>query len=211
MVQEIKLSGKLEEKTSLIKHYLKAWSNNIIAVGKELKEIQDSKIYKENFKSFEEYVENTFDFKKSYAYNFIKVYEKYGQNSNRLEKVKDYGMRVLILSLSVPDDYIDEVMGEIKSNPEIKSKEAARILKRFSNQVGAAPRHSESLNPIQRREEHVLKLKREADIIKEKFDEFKQIKTDLKDSIRLWLDSAGKFNGLEALKEDLKIIELELK
>lgn len=203
-MQEIKLS-KLEEQTKLIKHYEKAWIDNALKIGEVLKEVNDSKSYKDNYKTFQEYVEANFSFTRQYAYNFIGLSEKYGRMSNQFDKLKTYGIKFLILTLAVPDDYIDEVIEEFKSKPEIKSKEAIKLLKRFSNQVGSVPRHSGSLNPLQRKEEHILKLKREAESIKDEFKTLQEIKKNLKESIQKWL-SAAKFPELEPLKNDLAAI-----
>ena len=47
-----------------------------------------------------------------YADNFIQIFEKYGM-SNRFDKLKNYGIKFLVISLYVPDDYIDEMIEEV--------------------------------------------------------------------------------------------------
>src|SRR3990167_7978077 len=78
-------------------------------------------------------------------------------------------------------------------------------IRRFSNQVGLKPRYPSN------NEEHMLKLVREADIIKSEFEHFRGIRDDLKVSIAAWQEAAKKYDNLETFKEDLEITKLELK
>ena len=204
-MQQLKPSGSLEEKTELVKHYLKAWANNTLEIGKILSEIQENRVYKEQSKTFEEYIKQTFGFSDAYAYHYIGLYKKYGQNVKQFDKMKDHGMRVLIISLQVPDDYIEEAIGVIKAKPYIKPKEAERILKRFSKQAGDEPRYA-PLNV----NEHLLKLKREANEIKEQYEQLQDIKVNLKLSIEKWCKSAQRHNELTSLKEEIEAMSISL-
>ena len=196
---------ELDEKTNLIKQYLKSWSNNTIEIGKILFEIKEKKIYKQKYNTFEEYISSAFDFKRMMAYNYIKIFEKYGQNVQRLDKMKDFGIQPLIMSLSVPDDYFEEMVVELeeKKKEGYKVTELAQSIKKFSTQSGSRER-------CPNEEEHLLKLKRQAQSIKDDFERFREIKVSLILSIENWLKTA-KYSELDYLKEDLNIIMVDLK
>lgn len=207
------ITTELDEKTQLIKHYLKAQGSNMIAVGRELQEINEKKLYKLKYNTFEEYVKDTFDFKKAYAYNYIKIYKKYGQNVQRLEKWKDLGMRLLIISLYVPEDKIEEAFetAETLTKANVKVEDIAREVKRFAKEVGSEPDYLENLPLKERESEYILKLKREAETLKEDYEKFKEIKINLILGIKNWIKSAQKFKELYVLKVELESIQIDLK
>lgn len=84
-------------------------------------------------------------------------------------------------------------------------KDTLKTIKRLRHQIGSKPRYS------QNQEEHILKLKREAEILKIRYGEFTEIKTNLLVSIASWKDAAKKFNELAPLIEDISVLEIGLK
>lgn len=200
------LTTRLDEKSALIKHYLKSWANCILEIGKELKEIKENKIFKEKFSSFEEYITSSFGFSDAYAYHFINIYSKYGQNVKRFDTMKDYGMQLLINSLAVPDEHFDEMVEEIESTRKIglNVEEQVKVVKRFSKQSGEPPRHSDS------KEEFALKLKREGNNWKIRWENYlnndRIVRSEFKEGIAKWLKSAEKFKELENLKKEINEI-----
>ena len=127
----------LEEKTNLVKHYEKATIKNILQIGKILKEINENHLYKAKYDNFVEYIKHNFKFGKSYAYSFIGLYEKYGEDFQRLEKIEELGgMRFVILSIRVENDRIDQIIHRI-DDKDIKSPEQfIREVNRFKGQIG---------------------------------------------------------------------------
>lgn len=196
--------NNLEEKTNIIKSLLKSWTNNILSIGKELSEIKEQKLYKDKYKNFNEYTLDAFGFTDASAYRYVDVYRKYGQNVSRWDKMKDYGMRVLLMSIHVPDEHFDEMLDIIEKSPLKGHTNLAKEVKRFSKQVGSQPRYTKDDS------EHILKAKREAQSLIEKFEDFKELKLNLQISIEKWILSYEHYQ-LNQLKEDLNIILLELK
>lgn len=67
---------ELQERTRLIQFYSKAVKSNFLTIGNILLEIRDKKLFKEEYDSFKEYLENSdFQFTRQYAYNMMDVIE----------------------------------------------------------------------------------------------------------------------------------------
>lgn len=200
--------SELQDRTNLIKHYEGALIDNSLKIGKELQGIHDKKLYKSQYETWDNYIESNFSFTRRYADNFMKIYEKYGENGKRFPKIKQYGMRVLILTLSVPDDYIEEMADELETVNRLtidhKIPELSKVVKRFARQSGDEPRHLKVLNKEDRKEEHILKLKREADYLKVKYDEFQLIRQELKSALNKWQLAASKFTELNPLIKEME-------
>jgi len=88
--------------------------------------------------------------------------------------------------------------------------ELAKEIRRFAKEVGEKPRYESDLNAPERQSERLLKAKREAEGIKEKYQEFLDIKLNLKLAIEKWVNSY-KYEELSNLKQDLELIEIDLK
>ena len=207
----MQLTAKLDEKTALINNLLKSWANNILAIGKELSEIKDQKFYKERFKTFEEYINSTFGFSDAYGYHYINIFKKYGQNVKSFDKMKDYGMQVLINSLAVPDEYFEEMAEEVEINRKVglKAEDQVKTIKRFSKQAGDPPRNSPK-----DKEEFFLKLKREGNNWKIRWETYKKndeiVRREFREGIGKWLNSANKFSDLADLRQEIGLILKEI-
>ena len=146
----------LSEATNLIKHYEKTFILNVLDIGKVLVQITEERLYKERYGTFEDYMKgNDFSFSESHAYNFMDIYRKYGQNLQRLEKIKELGgMRLLIASIKVENEYVDHVLEQVEDK-KIDKKEAIKIMNRMKTRAGKEPHYSS------KPEEHQAKLRRQ--------------------------------------------------
>lgn len=83
-------------------------TESIVAVGRDLKNMRDEKLYKElNCDTFEEYCNEMTPIKQRQAYNFIKCYEKYGE---RLAELSDIGITKLALMSALDDEDSDALI-----------------------------------------------------------------------------------------------------
>jgi len=181
----------LSEATNLIKHYEKTFILNVLDIGKVLVQITEEKLYKQAYGTFEDYMKgNDFSFSESHAYNFMDIYRKYGQNLQRLEKIKELGgMRLLIASIKVENEYVDHVLEQIE-NKKIDKNEAVKIVNRMRSRAGKESHYSDS------KSEHKLKLRRQLEVLHPQFEVWDEdMREDLKISYTAWLQGAKKFTG----------------
>ena len=173
---------KLQEKVALIRHYLKSNINNTLAIGKELTEISEQKLYKDDYNSFEDFVKDTFNISRQYAYNFIKLYKKYGNNVKAFDRYKDLGMTLLIVSLYVPEEKLEEVLETAKAlKDEGKDVEViSREIRRLGKVVGTEVSND--------KEEHVLRLKRQFDALN---DTLKNVRIAFEN----WIEGANRYKS----------------
>lgn len=83
-------------------------ADSIVAVGRDLKNMRDEKLYKElNCDTFEEYCNEMTPIKQRQAYNFIRCYEKYGE---RLAELSDIGITKLTLMSALDDEDSDALI-----------------------------------------------------------------------------------------------------
>lgn len=69
------LTTKQENRLRELTDKINLWINDRFKVGEYLSEIRDSKLYRRDFDTFEEFCESTFKFKKSQAYRLIEAAE----------------------------------------------------------------------------------------------------------------------------------------
>ena len=175
---------KLQEKVALIKHYLKSNINNTLAIGKELTEITEQKLYKDDYASFEDFLKDTFNITRQYAYNYIKIYKKYGNNVKLFDTYKDLGMRLLIISLYVPEDRLEEALetAQVLKQEGKPVEDISREVKRIAKQAGSEPAYTKD------KEEHILRLKRQFDALN---DTLKNVRIAFEN----WLEGANKYKS----------------
>lgn len=83
-------------------------ADSIVAVGRDLKNMRDEKLYTElGCDTFEEYCNEMTPIKQRQAYNFIKCYEKYGE---RLAELSDIGITKLTLMSALDDEDSDALI-----------------------------------------------------------------------------------------------------
>lgn len=83
-------------------------AESMVAVGRDLKEMRDEKLYKEmGCETFEAYCDKMTPIKQRQAYNFIRCYEKYGE---RLSELTDIGITKLTLMSALDDEDSDALI-----------------------------------------------------------------------------------------------------
>lgn len=110
-------------------------ADSIVAVGRDLKEMRDKKLYTElNCASFEEYCNEMTPIKQRQAYNFIKCYEKYGE---RLAELSDIGITKLTLMSALDDEDSDALIesGELEKMSVKELKAEVERYKKMTEQL----------------------------------------------------------------------------
>lgn len=95
----------LEEATKIIKNTMDDIKNSYIQLGSVLAQVRDEEIYKQKYSTFADYCANELDMKKSQAYNYIKVFQLYGNS----DKLNDYSFSQLNL-LARKNKSVDEIV-----------------------------------------------------------------------------------------------------
>lgn len=86
----------------------KVAAESILKVGRDLKEMRDEKLYlKLDCETFEDYCDKKTPIKQRQAYNFIKCYEKYGE---QLEDLSNIGITKLTLMTALDDEDSDQLI-----------------------------------------------------------------------------------------------------
>ena len=101
----------LEEATAIIKSTMNDIKNSYIQLGSVLVQVRDEEIYKQKYSTFADYCANELDMKKSQAYNYIKVFQLYGNN----DKLNDYSFSQLNL-LARKNKSVDDIINNYPSS-----------------------------------------------------------------------------------------------
>lgn len=105
-------------------------AESMVAVGRDLKNMRDEKLYTElGCETFEEYCDERTPIKQRQAYNFIKCYEKYGE---RLEELSDIGITKLTLMSALDDEDREELI-ESGEAAELSTRELEKRIKELQN------------------------------------------------------------------------------
>lgn len=101
-------------------------SNNLCKIAYVMAEIDNKELYKEDgFKSAAEYAMETFEYKKSQAFNLVRVGKKFG--SKLLET--EYNFTQLVEALPMGAEKFAELDESGEINPEMKATEIREIAK----------------------------------------------------------------------------------
>lgn len=111
--------SELNNHTNVIKYKEKSIVNNFIDIGKELKIVKDGKLYKEEYSTFENYVESNFTFTRMTAYNMIKV-------SDCKDDFTKLGLYKCLLLLQAPEEHREELKKKAKKMSVKKLKEEVK-------------------------------------------------------------------------------------
>ncbi len=112
----------------------KIQAQSFTETGRLLKQIKDGEIYKaKGFDSFKNYMdnacENTFPFKTSQAYKYIRIFEGYG---NRLGNYEGVSLEILDMFKNFNSDDLEEIATE-NDLTSITVKEAEEIKRKFED------------------------------------------------------------------------------
>ena len=194
---------QLDEQINLGRQYEKCWIGNWLKLGKILTEIH--RLYKTKYNTFEECIEENFSFDRSYAYKFMKIYEKYGDDVERFHKLKQYGIKFLITTCYVKDEHVDMIIKKISPEKKLNKEELQKEINRMKDQAGTIPYYSD--DP----EEHKLKLIRQGqDIIthiEAYLESYSSLKEGLLSEIGAWKSACRKYPSHEELINLRKEIE----
>lgn len=84
-------------------------ANSMIEMGRDLKTVRDERLFTElGFGSFEEYCEKKVGIGKRHGYNFIQVYEKFGEE--KLQQLQGLGITKLLEIAKLDDEDAEDLM-----------------------------------------------------------------------------------------------------
>lgn len=84
-------------------------ANSMIEMGRDLKAVRDERLFTElGFGSFEEYCEKKVGIGKRHGYNFIQVYEKFGEE--KLQQLQGLGITKLLEIAKLDDEDAEDLM-----------------------------------------------------------------------------------------------------
>ncbi len=108
----------------------------LVEMGRDLKIVRDEKLYTEfGCESFDEYCETKAGIGERHGYNFIRAYERYGEE--KLEQLSGLGIKKLLDLSRLDDEDIDELVssGEAESLSTRKLNERIKELERKNEQL----------------------------------------------------------------------------
>ncbi len=106
-------------------------AESFVAIGRDLKEMRDSKLYEQfGCGTFEEYCDKMTPIQQRHAYNFIASYEKYGE---RLDSVSDLGITKLTLMLALDDEDRERLI-ESGAAEELSTRELKKMIKELQSE-----------------------------------------------------------------------------
>ncbi len=171
----------LEESTQVIKIREKTIQLSFWDIGRDLLQIKESKTYKAKYASMDSFMESEFTFSPRHGWRMMKVADQYKDRAD----IESVGLTNLYLLLQVPEEQRNEIL-ELVEDKKINQKTLVKQVKRFKSQSGAKPHYSDN------KEEHVLKLIRQFEGLKLQHDSYQDIKKDLKESFKSWIEPSRK-------------------
>ena len=187
-------------KAESIQARLKRTAEDIIAIGHDLKAVQE-KLSKYHGGTFGAWLMDQFEMSHQTAYNFMRVAEKFGDRE-RFKTVLNLSPKILYALASAPDEIVEKVQsGEIKATKEQSLLEEINQAKR----------------EVKEREEQLKAKQGELDL----FQENKRLQDEklsrLEEDLRLLDEEKNKIeqSKVQILKEDLpettaKVLAMEL-
>ncbi|MCM1275495.1 MAG: DUF3102 domain-containing protein [Lachnospiraceae bacterium] len=123
-----------QERAILLKNNINANAEiavkSIGMVGRDLKAMRDERLYLElGCESFEEFCNTKTQIGQRQAYNFIRVYEKYGE---RLTELSNIGITKLVLMAALDDEDSDALIASGDAE-EMSARELAKRVKELQN------------------------------------------------------------------------------
>lgn len=106
-------------------------ANSMIEMGRDLKTVRDERLFTElGFGSFEEYCEKKVGIGKRHGYNFIQVYEKFGEE--KLQQLQGLGITKLLEIAKLDDEDVEDLM---KSNDVagLSTRELSAEVEKYKN------------------------------------------------------------------------------
>lgn len=182
---------QLKDYTTHIKHYCNSTKSSFFKVCALLSEIKKTDKYKEKYNTFEEYIQKEdFEFKLRNAYNYIKIWDTFGNNllpsDSNVHLLHKVSITELLQISNIPDREVREDLVESAVKGEITKEQIteAKTLK-----VKDKPR-------INTEEERKFKLLREFPNLKSEYQR-------VIEQIKIWIQKAEEFKELESKRAEL--------
>ena len=101
--------GRAAQLTQRIMANGKIAASSMIEMGRDLKTVRDERLFTEmGYENFEEYCEKKIGIGKRHGYNFIQIYEKFGEE--KLGQLQQLGITKLLEIAKLDDDDADDLM-----------------------------------------------------------------------------------------------------
>lgn len=122
-IADVVLAQKLQNRADEIHAHLSRSVESIVAVGRQLVAARDELPYG----TFLEWVDAEFGMKRSTAYNFISVAERFGEDFQQLEK---FPARVIyqLAAPGTPDEAVDEVRVRLETGEDLAAADVREII-----------------------------------------------------------------------------------
>ena len=200
----------LKEKTKEIINLCSSIKTNFLDVGKILIEIRDKEIWKEDHKSFRDYLESQdIEFSRSMAYNLIDVHNKFGD----MKETHKLGIGKLIQLTYIPDK---EVRKELAKKAETLTRdELKQEVRRVSEEQTFNQIHRKALREdedlVTADDDASAKCKRQANEILKDIEYLNRPMNDMKIRIEKWLEFCNKFKKDKEIQTFKAAIYIEWK
>lgn len=163
--QAVELHSQIMTKAELL-------AVGIVELGKDLRQMRDSKLYLElGCNDFESYTTQHAQIGERQAYNFIRVYEQYGQS--KLEQYASLGITKLVDCLAIPphsrDDFIEQ-----NDIANISTRELKELIDKSTNQGKQISLLTEQLEQTKTTEQQLSELKEQNQALSVKLREIEQ-------------------------------------
>ena len=136
-------------------------ADSIVEIGRDLKTMRDEKLYEEiGCGSFAEYCEQKTPIKQRQAYNFIKCYEKYGEE--RLAEISYLGVTKLVMLAAIEDNDANEII----DSGDADNISASELKKKIDELQKANEQLTLDLDEKSKEESKIEKLKNEYEKLK---------------------------------------------
>ena len=193
-------------------------ANSMIEMGRDLKAVRDERLFTElGFGSFEEYCEKKVGIGKRHGYNFIQVYEKFGEE--KLQQLQGLGITKLLEIAKLDDEDAEDLMRN-NDVSGLSTRELSAEVEKYKNkyeQLTMLLEEEKSKNAESASlESQVEELKRFAAILnddynkalKEKAEAMKEHQSEMK---KLTADRDKQINELKKKQTDYEELEQRYK
>lgn len=193
-------------------------ANSMIEMGRDLKTVRDERLFTElGFGSFEEYCEKKVGIGKRHGYNFIQVYEKFGEE--KLQQLQGLGITKLLEIAKLDDEDAEDLMRN-NDVSGLSTRELSAEVEKYKNkyeQLTMLLEEEKSKNAESASlESQVEELKRFAamlnddynKVLKEKAEAIKEHQSEMK---KLTADRDKQINELKKKQTDYEELEQRYK
>ena len=193
-------------------------ANSMIEMGRDLKTVRDERLFTElGFGAFEEYCEKKVGIGKRHGYNFIQVYEKFGEE--KLQQLQGLGITKLLEIAKLDDEDAEDLMRN-NDVSGLSTRELSAEVEKYKNkyeQLTMLLEEEKSKNAESASlESQVEELKRFAamlnddynKVLKEKAEAIKEHQSEMK---KLTADRDKQINELKKKQTDYEELEQRYK